>query len=257
MPPSFGDARDPISFRVDCAPLEVPAWFDTESRVLNVELDPADTARLARFLAILLEANNALNLTAITDPDEAWRKHILDALTLIPILADLPEGARVADVGSGGGVPGIPLAICLPSLRFTLIEATGKKTAFLKAAAGALDLSNIEIVAERAEVVGQDYKSDRGRESFDAAIARALGRLNVAAELTVPLVKPGGLIVLVKGEKAQEEMSEAGRALGLLGARHAGTIATPTGRLVVLEKASRTPRTYPRPSGEPKRKPLA
>ncbi len=250
------ESRAPLSFRTDLPPFPTPAWLPAELAALNIELEPADPDRLGLFLAILLDANNSLNLTAITDPDDAWRKHILDSLTLIPVLADIPEGGCVADVGSGGGVPAIPLAICLPALRFTLIESTQKKAAFLRAAAAALALTNVEIINDRAEEVGQQHRNDNGRESFDAVTARALGRLNIAAELTVPLAKPGGIIAFVKGEKADEELIEAKRALGLLGAVHVDTIQTPTGRIVILEKTTRTPRTYPREAGEPKRKPL-
>lgn len=248
--------RPPLEFRTDTDPLAAPEWLAAALAEISIEPDPGDTERLGRFLALLLDANSSLNLTAITEPDAAWRKHIFDALTLIQVLAELPKGAMVADVGSGGGVPGIPLAICLPHLRFALIEATGKKADFLRAAAAGLELDNVLVINDRAEAVARSHKDQLGRERYDAVIARALGRLNVAAELTVPLAKPGGVIALVKGEKADEELAEAGPALGLLGARHAGTIQTPTGRIVVLEKATRTPRTYPRAAGEPKRKPL-
>lgn len=247
--------RAPLQFARDLPPLATPNWFAPELLAQGVELEPGDAERLGAFLALLLHANALVNLTAITDEDSAWRRHILDALSLIPVLAELPEAALIADVGSGGGVPAIPLAIAMPGLTFTLIEATGKKADFLRAAVASLALTNVRVVAERAEVVGQDHKSFR--ESFDAVTARALGPMPVAAELTVPLCKVGGSIVLVKGQKADEELASSAAALKLLGAAHAGTIDTPTGRVVVLEKIARTPRAYPRPAGEPKRKPLA
>lgn len=225
--------------------------------------------KLGAFLALLLEANRLVNLTAITDPAAAWEKHILDAMTLVPLLAELPEGTSVADVGSGGGVPAIPLAIVLPALRFTLIEATGKKAAFLREATRLLGLSNVNVLNERAEEAGQRRETHRNspgterqatrsatREHFDAVTARALGPLSVAAELTVPLLRIGGRALLVKGQKADEELAAAARAIALLGARHEGTLDTPTGRIVVLEKVKPTPRIYPRKPGEPKRAPL-
>lgn len=235
---------------------------------LGIEFEPGDLDRLARFLALLLDANTRTNLTAITDPGEAWTRHILDALTLLPMLAELPadrpEPPHVLDVGSGGGLPAIPLAIVCPHLRFTLLEATGKKADFLRAAIADLGLPNASVLQARAEAAGQDRgeRTPDGsrqaalRESFDAVTARAVGRLAVVAELTVPFAKPGGLILLVKGQKADEELDEARPALALLGAAHAGTVDTPTGRIVVLEKTTRTPRTYPRRDGEPKRTPL-
>ncbi len=116
--------------------------------------------------------NERVNLTAITDPAEAWTRHILDALTLVPLMADLAEGSAVLDVGSGGGVPGIPMAIARPDLAFTLVEATQKKAAFLTAVSAALGLTNVTVLAERAEVLGPTM-----RARFDVVTARAVGRL--------------------------------------------------------------------------------
>ncbi|MBK7406219.1 MAG: 16S rRNA (guanine(527)-N(7))-methyltransferase RsmG [Phycisphaerales bacterium] len=244
-----------------CAP--TPEFLGAAS-TLGIEFEPGDVDRLGVFLALLLEANTRFNLTAIADPGEAWIRHILDALTLLPMLTELPEGSRVLDVGSGGGVPAIPLAIVCPGLRFTLLEATGKKADFLREVAAALGLANVEIVQGRAEREGQN-RGDRGpdgsraggfREAFDAVTARAVGRLAVVAELTVPFARVGGLVLLIKGQKADEELAEAGGAPGTLGAVLAGRVDTPTGRVLVFEKVGPTPRTYPRRDGEPKRSPL-
>jgi 16S rRNA (guanine527-N7)-methyltransferase len=255
--------RGEVKFDFGVEGLAAPEWLARDLAAMGIELEAGEAERLGRFVAMLLAANRVVNLTAITGSEEAWRKHVFDALTLMPVLAELEEGSGVADVGSGGGVPAIPLAVCMPGLRFTLIEATGKKAAFLRGAIGALGVSNAEVLHERAEETGRRWKGEGSgtecratRESFDAVVARALGRMRVAVELTVPLAKPGGIVVLVKGAKAEEELAEASGAIGVLGARHATTIATPTGRLVVLEKVSRTPRVYPRVAGEPKRKPL-
>lgn len=232
----------------------------------GVEFDPGDVERLGLFLALMLETNKTHNLTAITDPAEAWIKHIFDALTLMPLLAGLEEERgeeggggsagplRVADVGSGGGVPGIPLAVVMPGARFTLMEATGKKAEFLRAAAREIGLSNVEVVQERAERIGQDHRAHR--EKYDAATARALGHLAVVAELTAPLVRTGGVVLAVKGAKADQEVAESAKAMSLLRVEHVETVATPTGRIVVLRKVAPSPRTYPRRDGEPKRAPL-
>lgn len=228
---------------------------------MGIEFEPADLSRLERFLGLLLLANRTTNLTAITDPSAAWMKHVFDALTLMPLLASIEpetpapeETVRVVDIGSGGGVPAIPLAIVMPGLRFTLVEATGKKAAFLRATIGSLGLSNVTVVQERAERVGQDHKTHR--EKYDAATARALGHLAVVAELAGPLVRPGGVVLAVKGARAEQELGESAKALGLIGLRHGQTAPTPTGRVVVLEKTIRTPRMYPRKDGEPARLPL-
>lgn len=234
---------------------------------LGIEFEPGDLPRLGLFLALLLRANETTNLTAITDPAQAWVKHIFDALTLVPVLASIEpaEGAphlRIIDVGSGGGVPALPLAIVMPEAKFTLLEATGKKCEFLKSAAKTLGLRNIEVVQGRAETIAHhrgsknDGRINSRREVFDAAIARALGHLAVLVELLGAFARPGGFVLAVKGAKAEQELEEAAKALGVMGLRHAETVQTPTGRIVVLEKTSRTPRDYPRKDGEPSRKPI-
>lgn len=245
--PSIGD-----SVTETISPLQPTPEFLDAAGAYGIAFEPGDLERLGRYLALLLDANTRMNLTAIRDPGEAWMRHIFDSLTLLPMLADLPAGARVADVGSGGGAPGIPLAIVLPDLRFTLIEATGKKAAFLREAGEALGLTNLEVVADRAETVGQGAL----RAQFDAVTARAVGPVRVLAELIVPLATVGGLAIMIKGQKAEEELADAKRALHSLHARLAGVVPTPTGRIVVLEKPRATPALYPRKPGEPKREPL-
>lgn len=248
-------------------PLEAPKSFLDQAAAYGVEFEENDVSRLGRFLAMLLHANTRTNLTGITEPGEAWSRHIFDSLTLLPVIAEAPEGATLVDVGTGGGLPGIVLAIVSPALKVTLLEATGKKVEFLRAAVEALDLKNVEVVSGRAETFGHDRGEKvpvggrterRGarRESYDIVAARAVGRVAMLAELTVPLAKVGGRVLLVKGEQAAEELVEAAPALHLLKAVHSGTIETPTGRIVVLEKGASTPRDYPRADGEPKRAPL-
>lgn len=245
------------------AALRAPEGFEDRCRAIGVELEAGEVERLGVFLAMLLDENTRQNLTAVRDPDEAWDKHALDALTLMAVLADLPEGAEVLDLGTGGGVPGVPLAIVMPRVRFTLVDATAKKTGFVARAAAALGLTNVSVVTARAEAIGQDRGEKTGagrvgghRERYDAVIARAVGRLATLSELVVPLAKVGGICALVKGARAEEELDEAKQALHMLHAAHAGTVPTPTGRIVVLEKLRATPKAYPRRDGEPKKSPL-
>lgn len=260
----------------------------------GIEFESGDVAKLGLYLSMLLRANESFNLTAIRGEVEAWTRHIFDSLTLLPVVADAAqpvtasgqgqesesgddveagasaEGgplASVIDVGSGGGLPGLPLAIVMPDVRFTLLEATGKKVEFLRRAVEKLGLRNVAVVQERAERAahdrgekvsqgGQSTRRGGHREMYDLAIARAVGPLATIAELTVPFAKVGGKIALIKGQKADEELKEGEPALHLLKAVHGATIDTPTGRIVVLEKSSATPKMYPRADGEPKRKPL-
>ncbi len=250
-------------------PLTPPPEFQSRCSELGVEFEGEDLPQLGRFLALMLEANKAFNLTAITDPAQAWIRHILDALTLVPVLAALTPGdgqgaasgeggggsgeLNVIDVGSGGGVPGLPLAIVMPQVRFTLVDATGKKARFLEETVRALDLHNVVVIQDRAERLGRDKAH---REQFDVALARALGSLAVLAALLLPLVRVGGVVLAVKGARAEAELAEGAKAIGLVGGEHDQTIETPTGKIVVLAKAQRTPRDYPRHDGEPGRSPL-
>ncbi|MCC6676288.1 MAG: 16S rRNA (guanine(527)-N(7))-methyltransferase RsmG [Phycisphaerales bacterium] len=256
-----------VELDLNVAPAKPTEDFIDLAGSFGIEFEPGDTERLGHYLSMLMKANEAFNLTAVKDVGEAWMRHIFDSLTLLPVLAELPEGGRVIDVGSGGGLPGLPLAICSPQLRFTLLEATGKKAEFLRRAVEKLGLANVRIAQERAERAGHDRgdKVSAGgittregglREAYDLAVARAVGPMATIAELTVPFVKIGGRVALIKGQKAEEELAQAGPALHLLKVVHAATVETPTGRIVILEKSSATPKMYPRPDGEPKRKPL-
>lgn len=242
-------------------PLVPPVDFAARAAEQGIEFEPGDTDKLGVYLAMLLAVNEQMNLTAIRDTETAWTRHILDSVSLIPLLAELAPEAGVIDVGSGGGLPGLPLAICLPHLRFTLLEATAKKAAFLERVASLMGLSNVRVLNDRAERAAHDRGSreDRSgavRESFDAVVARAVGRLNSLAEITVPFAKVGGNILLMKGEKAAEELEEADGALKLLNAVYVTTVETPTSKIIVLEKNSATPRLYPRADGEPTARPL-
>jgi len=259
-----------VEFPSGVAAVEPPAGFTERLAGLGIELEPAELDRLGRYLGLLLAVNQTMNLTAVREPGEAWTRHVFDSLTLLGVLgeveaADREAGLRVLDVGSGGGLPGIPLAVCMPGARFTLLDSTAKKCAFMAHAARELGLENVTVVHDRAETAGAFAGKKRAgsafngggmRENFDVVTARAVGRLATLLELTVPFARVGGLCVLTKGQKAEEELAEAKRALHLLHAAHAGTVETPTGRVVVVEKLRKTPRDYPRGIGEAKRKPL-
>jgi len=210
---------------------------------IDVRLDAAVLEKLGDYLARLLAMNEQMNLTAIVDPLQAWEKHVLDALTLLPLLAPIPAGASLVDVGSGGGVPGIPLALARPDLKVTLIEATQKKAAFLSAVIKTLGLSQVTVCAARAEVLGRGEL----RGAFDVVTARAVGKLVALVPIVAPLAKPGGLMLLVKGQHADDELKAAARVLGAERAVHEKTVATPTGRIVVLRRVEQ------RPSGLAKR----
>jgi 16S rRNA (guanine527-N7)-methyltransferase len=211
------------------APLAPPADLEARLAALGVSLDATAIDMLARYFAALLAMNEEMNLTAV-EPAQVWEKHGLDALSIVP---HLPGKARtLIDIGSGGGVPGVVLAIARPDLRVTLLEATQKKASFLSAVARELSLANVDVVSERAEVAAKGALAAR----FDVVTARAVARLEKLLPLTAPFARVGGLLLLVKGARADEELSEAARALKKLGLRHEGTTLTPTGRVVALRK---------------------
>ncbi|MBL4808741.1 MAG: 16S rRNA (guanine(527)-N(7))-methyltransferase RsmG [Phycisphaerales bacterium] len=260
------DRGNPVAFSHDLEAIVPPAGWAGKIAEFGIGLEDAEVEQLGKYLAALMDVNTRTNLTAIRDADEAWDRHIFDALTLVPVLGEMPEAdgrKRVIDVGSGGGLPGIPLAIAMPEIDFVLLDATKRKTDFIENCVAWLGLTNVTVINGRAEGVGQDKgrKLLQGytgghREKYDGAMARAVGKVAMIAELTVPLVKVGGLVFLTKGEKADEEVTDAKKALHMLHTHHVGTIETPTGRVVVLEKRRGTPKMYPRRDGEPKRVPL-
>ncbi|HWE02540.1 MAG TPA: 16S rRNA (guanine(527)-N(7))-methyltransferase RsmG [Tepidisphaeraceae bacterium] len=230
--------------------------WNTLAAAGNVSLDLTQRQRLSKYLDLLMEANATMNLTRIVDRAAAEVQHVGDALTL---LRHLPAGnIALADVGTGGGVPGIPLAIVRPDISVTLIESTKKKAVFLERAAAELGLSNVRVRAERAEDVGV---SDL-RETFDVAVARAVATLDWLAEWCMPLVKVNGKMLAMKGKRAAEELPAAARAIRLVGGGKPIThpVELPGADcLVIIEipKLKRTDERYPRPPTQTRGRALA
>jgi 16S rRNA (guanine527-N7)-methyltransferase len=231
-------------------------WNDLAARA-GVSLSPAQHDLLARHLDLLLEANRTMNLTRITDRPAAEVQHVGDALTLLPHLP--PGQVSVADVGSGGGFPGIPLAVARPDARVLLIESTKKKAAFLRSAVEQLDLPNVIVTDARVEDVGRDPVH---RERYDVATARAVATLDWVAEWCLPLVKPKtGKVLAMKGQRAAEELPAAAKAIKLLNG--APPVVHPVDLpgtehhvIVEIRKQGRTDARYPRPATSAKGKPL-
>ena len=232
-----------------------PLWNEIASRA-GVELRDEQHQKLSRFLDLLLEANARMNLTRITERAAAELQHVGDSLTALPHLP--PGPIRVADVGTGGGVPGIPLAIARPDATFLLIESTKKKAAFLKQAIEALELKNVSVSEWRAEDVGHS----NNRETFDVALARAVATMSWLAEWCLPLVKKGGKMLAMKGPKVADELPEAKRTIAAAGGGEAlvHPVDLPgTEHRVIVEvpKVGRSDTRLPRPATQAKGKPLA
>jgi 16S rRNA (guanine527-N7)-methyltransferase len=222
--------RDPIPLLAP-PPLTPPDGFAAALAALGVALTPAQLTQLGDYLARLLAMNAQLNLTAIIEPEAAWTRHALDALSLVPHLADVPAGAALLDVGSGGGVPGIPVAIARPDLKVTLLDATAKKVAFLGEVAAAIGLTNVTAVAGRAETLTRTRAA-----SFDVVTARAVAAVDALLPWTAPFARRGGRLLYIKGARADEELAAAARTMAKLGVRHVRTTLTTTGRVVELAR---------------------
>jgi 16S rRNA (guanine527-N7)-methyltransferase len=223
---------------------------------------PLGDDRIALFDAyrrLLLERNARTNLTAIRDPEEVERRLFLDALLMIPTVdrlrAALPgKRHRLIDVGSGAGFPGLAIKIVRPDLDVTLVEAMGKKAAFLIDAIAALGLAGVSAVHARAEELGHDPAH---RDGYDLATARAVASLPALLELCSPLLRVGGSALFPKGAAIDDELRAARRAAALLGVRVGGVEVSAEGtRLVRVDKVGKTPGRYPRRSGIPARDPL-
>jgi 16S rRNA (guanine527-N7)-methyltransferase len=229
---------------------------------LGVHLGHGQLARLDQLGAALREGNRRVNLTRITDPASIETRHFLDSLSAaMPLLDRLRAGEviRLVDVGSGGGMPGLPLKIAFPALRVTLVESVNKKAAFLRDTVAALGLTDVEVVAERAEVAG---RHEDHRDAYDWATARALGSLPVVVELCAPFLSPGGLLVAQRSGNLDADLLHAAPAFKALRLWSRTPISLgmpelPGHGLVVGEKYAATPAAYPRRPGLPRKRPLA
>ena len=212
----------------------------------------------AKYDDFLIDYNTKINLTRIIDPREVAVKHFGDSLTILTQDV-LPQGASIADVGTGAGFPGIPLAISRPDLQITLMDSLRKRIEFLRELIQALGITNVTLVWGRAEELGQ---TPQYRDRFDIVIARAVAPLRVLVELCLPLTKTNGVFLAMKGPKAEEEVEAATNALKIIGGKLIGTriVVLPLLKemrtLVHILKNRPTPREYPRKAGTQERQPI-
>ena len=219
---------------------------------LKLTLSEEQTDTLCAFGAAVVRQNQVMNLTAITEPAQVAKLHLLDSLSVLSAL-DL-RGKKLIDVGCGAGFPGVPLAIACPEAQVTLLDSLGKRITWLKEILPQLGIQ-AECVTARAEEAVVSC-----RESYDIATSRAVARLNILLELLAPYVKVGGAVVALKGSAAKEELGECGDAIKKLGLRQEAFLEFPVDgtshALIVLRKVAPTPKMYPRRYAKIKQSPL-
>jgi 16S rRNA (guanine527-N7)-methyltransferase len=228
---------------------------------LGLSLSAEAVASLLAYRDHLLAVNQRLNLTAVTDPQEALHKHLVDSLSAVALAPLHPNVDDLwMDIGSGGGLPGMALALACPQPKVVLVDATQKKAGFLEEASRQFGLQpRVQVLAQRAEALGQSL-AWRGKASV--VFFKAVGRLPELLELGLPLLKTGGLLVAYKGPKAEEEVSESQKTLKLLGGEVEAMPRYTLGWqedqrcLVLVRKKQFTPAMYPRANGMPKNHPL-
>ena len=230
------------------------------ARELGIELTQQQLERFQRFYELLTDWAERVSLTGVRDEEGVQRRHFLESAALVNVLQD--EGFTLLDrllidVGSGAGIPGIPLKILEPSLRLTLVEAKQRKSEFLSAVLPELGMTDVLVITRRAEEVAHD---PRHREQYDFAVAKALAPLRTLAELTLPFVHMGGLVVAPKGKEAENEVKEARIALETLKGSVRSIaplpLSQPAQNVVLIDKDLPTPYRFPRRPGVPAKRPL-
>ena len=208
------------------------------------------------YMNMLIEWNNRINLTAITEPKEIILKHFIDSMT---ILKEIKNNSRIIDVGTGAGFPGIPLKISNETLEVVLLDSLNKRINFVNEVINVLELQKIQAVHFRVEEVGQD---NQYREKFDVATSRAVASLNILAEYMLRLVKVGGVCICMKGSEIEKEIQNSKKAIEILGGKiekvESFTLANTDMKRnnIIIRKEKETPNKYPRKVGTPSKEPL-
>lgn len=235
------------------------------SNEMNIELSSETLSSFDRYYHMLIEKNKVMNLTAITEKDEVILKHFVDSIS---VSAAVPEflkligsgkAAKILDVGTGAGFPGIPLKIAFPEANITLLDSLNKRVLFLQEVIDSLGLKKITAIHDRAEDAARKPEL-RGR--FDIVVSRAVAALPILAEYTLPFLKEGGFLICYKTPEAEKELNEAAHAISVLGGG-AGKIfeytlpgSDITRSFIVIKKIKATPKAYPRKAGTAKKNPL-
>ena len=225
-----------------------------ESEKIGIKLPDEQLNEFYEYMQLLLEWNEKMNLTAITDPEEVIKKHFVDSIT---IKKYIKEENRLIDVGTGAGFPGIPLKIVDKSIKLTLLDSLNKRINFLNEIIEKLSLKEVNTIHSRAE----EYAKNKARESYDVAVSRAVADLPILLEYLMPYVKLNGICICMKGTKAQEELERSKKAINILGGKlekvEKITIDEEMERnLIIIRKIKDTPNKYPRKAGIPTKNPI-
>lgn len=224
---------------------------------LDIELDNHQINQFIDYYKLLIEWNKVMNLTAITDFSDVVQKHFLDSLSIVNIFR--PDKEKIIDIGTGAGLPGIPIKIAFPNTRMVLMDSLSKRIRFLDEVIQNLQLNNIQAIHGRAEDYG---RKSSFRESFDICTSRAVAKLSVLSEYCIPFIKIGGGFISYKSGNIKEELADAKNAIELLGGSTIKTLEfdlpnTDIGRsLIYIKKTKSTARKYPRTAGKPSKEPL-
>lgn len=225
-----------------------------ESEKIGIKLPDEQLNEFYEYMQLLLEWNEKMNLTAITEPEEVIKKHFVDSIT---IKKYIKEESILIDVGTGAGFPGIPLKIVDKSIKLTLLDSLNKRINFLNEIIEKLNLKETKTIHSRAE----EYAKNEVRESYDVAVSRAVADLPILLEYLMPYVKLNGICICMKGPKAQEELERSKKAINILGGKlekvEKITIDEEMERnIIIIRKIKNTPNKYPRKAGIPTKNPI-
>ncbi|XYQ03086.1 16S rRNA (guanine(527)-N(7))-methyltransferase RsmG [Bacillus safensis] len=224
----------------------------------GITLSPMQLEQFETYFRMLVEWNEKMNLTSITEKEEVYLKHFYDSISAA-FFIDFHKLTTICDIGAGAGFPSIPLKICFPHLHVTIVDSLQKRITFLNELAKGLNLQDTTFYHDRAETFGQRKEK---RESYDLVTARAVARLSVLSELCLPLVKKEGLFVALKASAADEEMQAGKKAVTVLGGevveKHSFVLPLEESErnIIVIEKKKQTPKKYPRKPGTPNKSPI-
>ena len=232
--------------------------FEKDCKALGVTLSDEQIQQFLKYYEMLVEWNEVMNLTAITEYDEVMKKHFVDSISLCKAY-DVTQNKTVIDVGTGAGFPGLALKIAFPDLQVTLLDSLNKRIKFLNEVISQLGLQNVETIHGRAEDFGRDAKY---REQYDYCVSRAVANAATLSEYCLPFVKVGGAFIPYKSGKIDEELEQGTKAIESLGGSIADVIrfeltgADADRSLVVIEKIAKTAKKYPRKAGVPSKEPI-